>query len=488
MMPTIYIWLVRFHFRKLKIRQLKKKKHVFPDPIETDPLFGFFGIRSSVYTQAAPNSVALPVKGSDKTKKLSDIVQEKVPYLKDGSWELMSPALFNGHLQTLYASSSHEHLNKVYYGRRCIYWEDGSLVTADYHIPAPSSQAEWKEKLKYCPLVNAPPFPGRLRYFTPEEIEAIKNPEPSVADKPLLVLLHGLSGGSHESYIRSVVNMISGPKYNFDCVVLNSRGCARTPITTPQLFCAMWTEDIRQFIRLLRKEQPAGRRIYLVGFSLGASILANFLGQEGDLTRKPETRVDAAIVVANPWDLNHSSQYMTRSFLGRVAYSPSMAQNLLRLAKNHHKKLEGQPTFDYEKRHDVTNIAEFDDAFTAPMFGFDTAKDYYRNASSVHRLMNIRTPTLLLNALDDPVVHKDCIPYKEAYKNPYIILTTTTLGGHLGWTQPGQNNFWAPKAISKFFKVIDDTVDHEKGVPEVEVARPERLMVGDRLKVRSFKA
>lgn len=439
-----------------------------------------FGIRSFVKTYSSPKSVELPLK-DNTSLSLAELVEKKVPQLKNGTYDLMAPSLFNGDLQTMYAAGSFDNINQIYYGRRLIYWDDGSVVSVDYPIERPTNSAEWKEQIKYSPLDNPPPSPPRLRYFRPEEITKIQNPPASAADKPLLVLLHGLSGGSHESYIRSVVDQITQPEYGFDCVVLNSRGCARTPITTPQLFCGIWTEDIRKFIRLLRKEQPANRRIYLVGFSLGASILANFLGQEGETACDPAARIDAAMIIANPWDLAHSSQYLNASFMGRNVYSPTMGKNLLRLLKNHHKALEQDPLFNYENRKFVKNIVDFDTYFTAPLFGFDTAMDYYRNASSVHRLMNIRVPTVIINALDDPIVDKDCIPYAEAQKNPYVVLATTSLGGHIGWFQSGGKR-WYPKTISNVFKVFDDLVDHEKGTPLVKVDRPKRQLVSsDRL-------
>lgn len=509
--PKFYYWIVRFHLKKRNNnnrnkmtvdtssliqpkKQVKSLRHVLPES-KLDPLYGVFGLRSDVRTRASPESVQLPLKvdgnKDQQQQPFSDLVNDNASYLRDGSWELMSPVLFNGDLQTIYASAPHEDLNQVYYGRRCMYWEDGSLVTADYLIDPPTSPAEWKEQVKYCPLANPPPFPKRLRYFAPEEIHKLQNPDPVAAtatpQKPLLILLHGLSGGSHESYIRSAVDQISKPEYGFDCIVLNSRGCARTPITTPQLFCALWTEDIRRFIRLLRSEEKASgappRRIYLVGFSLGASILANYLGQEGELTHDPESRVDAAMIMGNPWDLNYSSDYIHSTLMGRYLYSPSMAKNLLKLVKNHLPRLETIPLFDYGKRHEIKLISDFDNEYTAPFFGFDTGKDYYRTASSVNLLMNIRTPTVIVNSLDDPIVGKGCIPYLEAYKNPYVILTTTSLGGHLGWFQPGTDNRWSSKAIAQFFKVFDEKVDHEKGTPIVAVSRPERLFSGDRLQV-----
>lgn len=542
--PKVYLWIARFHLKKRYFRAPKGRRQEFDDgddhhndqlllPIlnlgdRSVPRFGFM---SRVRTQASPDSVVLPttLKLGTTSIPFSKLVIDNVPQLRNGASTLMNPLLFNGHIQTMYAALPFEGANKVYYGRRCIYWkEDGALVTADYMIEPPKSEAEWNQKLEYCPLdlelddVKFP-RPARLRYLTPDEV-ASKNrkqqqqqqqPQPQQPERPLLVLLHGLSGGSHESYIRSTVAEISKQAQyggadgtGFECVVLNSRGCASTPITTPQLFCAVWTDDIRRFIRLLRSEEDPNnrRRIYLVGYSLGASILANYLGQQGFETSEPESRVDAAMVVANPWDLLHSNQFLNDSTLGHYVYSPVMSKSLVRLVDRHQPGLsKGAPgIFGTRNNSDdgnvdartkslnIKSIHDFDQYFTAPYFGFHSAKDYYRNASSVIRLMNIRTPTLILNALDDPIVHKDCIPYREAFLNPYLVLSTTSLGGHIGWfTARGaggrnEGHRWFPEVIARYFGAYDKIVDHSKAVPRVNPDVPKRLMIGDRLVMPSL--
>jgi len=48
-------------------------------------------------------------------------------------------------------------------------------------------------------------------------------------------------------------------------------------------------------------------------------------------------------------------------------------------------------------------MVEFDAAVTAPIFGHATVWDYYNAASSTHNLPNIKTPLLVLHALDDPI-------------------------------------------------------------------------------------
>lgn len=461
---------------------------------------------SRVRTQASPDSVLLPLKPTDPTSTaayipFSKLVTDCLPALRNGASTLVNPLLFSGHLQTMFAGAvSSDSVNPVYYARRCVTWDDGALVSADYLEPPPADPKAWARSAEYCPADVSPeldserfPRPQRLRYLTPAEVDAKKTVD---VDRPLLVLLHGLSGGSHESYIRSTVAQFAN-KGDFDCVVLNSRGCAATPITTPQLFCAGWTDDVRRFIRLLRAEEaqnnPPGtprRRIYLVGFSLGASILANYLGQEG-----AHTLVDAAVVVANPWDLLHSNHYLEATALGQLVYSPVMAKGLRRLLAlhsdllgRHHPSIYGPaPLRAAAESGSANTIRGFDATFTAPAFGFDSVADYYRTCSSVHRLPQIRTPTLVLNSLDDPVVHKDCIPYVEAFGNPYVVLATTQLGGHLGWftLQGPRGNRWFSSVVSGFFRAFDQAVDHaeRENAPEPKMSTRNRLFQGDRLVV-----
>jgi predicted alpha/beta-fold hydrolase len=81
-------------------------------------------------------------------------------------------------------------------------------------------------------------LPPQIRYMqAAEESELLSSND----DRPMLIALHGLSGGSHESYVRAVLHHIMKLPSRWTACSLNSRGCGRTAITTQQLFCANWT-------------------------------------------------------------------------------------------------------------------------------------------------------------------------------------------------------------------------------------------------------
>jgi uncharacterized protein len=53
---------------------------------------------------------------------------------------------------------------------------------------------------------------------------------------------------------------------------------------------------------------------------------------------------------------------------------------------------------------DVSDSGEFDSAVTAPVFGYQDVWDYYNRASSTNKLPDIKTPLLIIQSLDDPIV------------------------------------------------------------------------------------
>lgn len=115
-------------------------------------------------------------------------------------------------------------------------------------------------------------------------------------DTPTLVLLHGLTGGSHESYIRALVETMT-KDHGYRCVVFNARACANTELTSAQLYSGNWTDDLRMVVKHIRKTLPESK-LMSVGFSLGANILMNYMGEEGD-----QCEFLGAMSVGNPFDI-----------------------------------------------------------------------------------------------------------------------------------------------------------------------------------------
>lgn len=401
--------------------------------------------------------IELRRKGGESVT-LSALVEEAVPEARSGYYYANKYYIGSGDLQTVLAGGEFQNEYPVWYGRRFLLQPDGAQFSVDYCLATGKRPENWDEDVKYIPE-DMPRLPPSTRILRPEEVELRDAPRER---NPILVICHGLTGGSHENYIRHLACELRLAVPDIDIAIITSRGCNRTKITTPRLFNAAWTEDLRQLVQYIARTQPE-RPIFLSGFSLGASILANYLGQEGS---DVPCQVKGTIVVSNPWDLLLCSVHINGNYMGRNVYSKTMTSNLCRLARNNREVLAQDETFvkAEPKLKGLKRMSQFDDLLTGPLFGFLGSSDYYRQASSVNRIGNIRVPTLILAAKDDPVSCDLCVPYKESPHNPYLYLCTTSHGGHLGWFG-AQGPRWYTTVMSKFVSAFLDRLDLTQDIP-----------------------
>ena len=207
------------------------------------------------------------VEGKGKQITLADLCREATPTTCQ-----LNPFLFNGHLQTAWTTIDKTDI-PIYYRRTVFEAENPTYqghFAVDFVVPpyeAPSSDEE-TDKARVFTLPSG--LPPRTAFHTAEGFAAL----PSDDNKPMLVVLHGLTGGSHEIYLRSVLAPLVLENGGWEACVINSRGCSRTKITSGVLFNARSTWDIRQTVRWLRKIFP-NRPLFGIGFSLGANILTN---------------------------------------------------------------------------------------------------------------------------------------------------------------------------------------------------------------------
>ncbi|KAH0566417.1 hypothetical protein GP486_000200 [Trichoglossum hirsutum] len=358
----------------------------------------------------------------------------------------LNPLLFNGHLQTSWTAVNSTDI-PVYYKRKIFTAENDAChgtFAVDFVV---DEYQETKERMLL----------PRTCCFSDEELKELELG--SLDDEPMLVALHGLSGGSHEIYIRHVIAPMVNKERGWKACVVNARGCAMSKITSPVLFNARATWDIRQVVKWLRKLYP-NRSLFAIGFSLGANILTNYLGEEGS-----NCILKGAVVCSNPWNLEVSSLALQRSWLGLGVYSKVMASNMKRLFEIHIEEISKNPQIDVDKVRGVRYLHEFDRSALAaipalrtkgaypvineirvvqcPSWGYPTEGAYYRDASSSDSVLAVRVPLFVLNAEDDPIAAREAIPFEEIKQNPYVVLCASRGGGHIGWFEFGGGRWFA---------------------------------------------
>lgn len=249
----------------------------------------------------------------------------------------------------------------------------------------------------------------------------------SEKDTPILAVVPGLTGHNDDLYM--VSTSLEAVHNNYKLVMINHRGCSNSKLTTPRFYSAGTTNDLEQAIEHISKTHP-NRDLYLLGFSIGANILANYLAKLGS-----NVPAKAAMCVGNPYDLVKVSERIGTKLFG--LYNKVFTKNLVRKYNQHIdtlRPLEDKLNIKLDQvLQDMKTVRQLDELITSRQYGYDSVEEYYAKSSCAPMLRNIKTPTLFFNALDDPIFDKVAIPYSEFLENDHIMLATTSGGGHIGF-------------------------------------------------------
>ncbi|CAN0170596.1 unnamed protein product, partial [Scytosiphon promiscuus] len=87
-------------------------------------------------------------------------------------------------------------------------------------------------------------------------------------------------------------------KRGWRAVAMNHRGCGGTLLTSGWAYNGAFTGDVRLAVNHIHGRYPDAP-LYAVGYSLGASLLVKYLGEEGRNGHRP---LAGAVSVSNPWN------------------------------------------------------------------------------------------------------------------------------------------------------------------------------------------
>ncbi len=263
--------------------------------------------------------------------------------------------------------------------------------------------------------------------------ELILNPKKAV------ILCHGLEGNSRSGYNNTCAAYFL--HHEFSVFAWNNRSCGGGMNILPQLYHHGSIEDLEFVINYVLTK--GFEEIYLIGFSLGGAQILNYLGQ------KPvHTKVKAAVSISTPINLKSSADKIEKGF-SRVYLNRFMG----RIKQKVLIKAEKFP--DLINAEKVQQIKTFDDLaenFLVPIHGFKNPKDFYTQASPITHLEYIRTPVLILNAWDDPIIGEKGFPVKFAKSSKHVYLETPKYGGHCGFLLAKSNYTFSEVRALAFFE------------------------------------
>ena len=300
-----------------------------------------------------------------------------------------------------------------------------------------------------------PSMPWAFRYRPQLRRESLELPDGDVTavdwvvdsddlptSTPLLVILHGLESSAQSAYARMI--MQAATRQEWRCCVLHFRDCGDYRNRLPRRYHAGETNDIRYFLSRLVAAGNTGP-ILGAGYSLGGNVLLKYLGEVGDASP-----LKAAAAVCVPLDLYKCADALNRGF--SKFYQWYLLKSMKQSVRN--KFDRHTAAFDWYKTMKARTFAEFDDAVTAPLHGFDGMSDYYDRCSSNQFLKDIARPTLIINALDDPFMTPGVIPHQDRLSE-YVTLEVSEKGGHVGFVSggaPWRPEYYLPPRIAGFLE------------------------------------
>lgn len=259
--------------------------------------------------------------------------------------------------------------------------------------------------------------------------------------RPAVLAIHGLTACDRAPYMLSSAR--TALESGFDSIRLNVRNCGGTEHLCRTLYHSGLTVDLRRVV-----EELAPRPLHLLGFSMGGNMALKLAGEWG---ASPPAHVRAVCAVSAPVQLDLCSKN-----IGRPRNAVYERRFLRQLRAAVRRKSAAMPDVIPDPAvANVRSIWQFDEQVTAPAFGFQDAADYYCRCSAAPFLGDIRLPTLLIQARDDPFIAFETYDLPALRENPWLVSLSPEHGGHVAFVSRGRPRFWAVEQAARFFAAID---------------------------------
>ena len=258
---------------------------------------------------------------------------------------------------------------------------------------------------------------------------------------PVIVIVHGLEGSCDSNYSRGIADKAWAR--GFHSVRMNQRNCGGTERLTPTLYNSGLSGDYLAVLMELIEE--GFQRIFFIGYSMGGNLVTKMAGELGDVAPK-QLRGVAAVCPA--LDLSACADALERR--ENYLYQWHFVRGLM---ERYRRKAELFPErYPRGGFGPIRTIREFDDAITAPSFGYKDAEEYYQAAGAKKVIGHVAVPILLITAQDDPFVPYVSFLAARVERNPCIRFVAPEHGGHCGFVSryAGAERFWAEERIVEF--------------------------------------
>lgn len=319
-------------------------------------------------------------------------------------------------------------------------WVTDSSYRAPWWLPGGHAQTIFPSLCRRLPALSF----ERTRLATPDGDRFLLDwhragPRPAGT---VAVLSHGLEGHSRRIYMRGMCLAFAGQ--GWDSAARNFRSCGGEMNRTPRMYHSGQTDDLHTVVRHCLER--GYRKILLVGFSMGGNQTLKYLGEAPE--RVPDA-VKGAVVFSVPCHLPGAAKQLDQP--GNAVYMRYFLRTLRQKVRQ--KRALYPDLYPLDGLDAMRTFAEFDNAYTAPVHGFASGRDYWEQASCLPHLHRIKVPTLLVNAVNDPFLSAECFPVSIAERSSHLTLEAPREGGHVGFAGSGKSSlYWSENRAVTFFQ------------------------------------
>lgn len=253
------------------------------------------------------------------------------------------------------------------------------------------------------------------------------------------ILVHGLEGCCDSHYMAGLA--AKAWRAGLNVIRLNQRTCGGTEHLTRSLYNCGLSMDLKAVVTELA-HMDGLESIALIGYSMGGNLALKMAGETAG-TLPSLTGVFAVCPNIDPTQCIAALERPTNRMYHDYFFKRLKARILRKAAL-----FPGR--WDLTPLRSMRTVREFDEFYTAPDGGYECAAQYYELSGARHVLRNIRVPTVIITARDDPFIPPGMFEIPPITANPFISLIMTDSGGHCGFFQCRQrheDHYWAENRL-----------------------------------------
>lgn len=259
----------------------------------------------------------------------------------------------------------------------------------------------------------------------------------------LVILTHGIIGNSSRYYILRGADYFSSQ--GWDVLAWNCRSRGGEMNKKLRLYHHGEVEDITELVAYV-DQLGLYDNIYLVGYSMGGAMIVKYFHVKSAII---PSSVAKGVSICAPFDLEYCCLQLERPH--NFFYQTYFLNELKGVFKA--KAAQFPDQLDMSLWSKSRKWRHIDTHFSAPVNGFASADEFYYHASIKNFLTDVKIPTLVICAQNDPIIPFEVVPKDVFSAHSFLYLEVPERGGHVGFTtkKRGDKYAWIDYRSWEFF-------------------------------------